>query len=217
MTQKPYIERIVGEERYQRWRQIPNYQDRVDMASSLLFFHAVNGTNEFFAGNDWDEILIKRGIGTVLNIATYKYMNRYLDWMRKKLDPKNICVDTKVRLKKEKKGFTKEQLDEVFRGVHPAREGREIPITSLYQRLGIKKYDRKAEFVSYSNKFREVLIPIKYGFGNISNPIISKGMKVQKGDVIASSEENELTVPVHASIAGIVKDVTQNGILISTN
>lgn len=134
-----------------------------------------------------------------------------------KLDPKNICVDTKVRLKKEKKGFTKEQLEEVFRDIHPARDGREIPITSLYQRLGIKKYDRKAEFVSYSNKFREVLIPIKYGFGNISNPIISKGMKVQKGDVIASSEENELTVPVHASIAGIVKDVTQNGILISTN
>jgi len=91
MTQRPYIERIVGDEMYQRWRQIPNYQDRVDMASSLLFFHAVNGTNEFFAGNDWDEILIKRGIGTVLNIATYKYMNRYLDWMRKKFDPENTA------------------------------------------------------------------------------------------------------------------------------
>ncbi len=134
-----------------------------------------------------------------------------------KLDPKNICVDTKIKLKEEKKGFTKAQLDEVFRDIHPAREGREIPITSLYQRLGIKKYDRKAEFISVPNDFNKVVVPFKYGFGNISTPIVSKGMKVNKGDVIAVSSHNESSVPVHASISGIVKDVTDNGILISTN
>lgn len=134
-----------------------------------------------------------------------------------KLDPKSICVDTKIKLKEEKKGFTKDQLDEVFRDIHPAREGREIPITSLYQRLGIKKYDRKAEFISSSFKFNEVNIPVKYGFGNVSTPIVSKGMKVKKGDVIAISSANELSVPVHASISGIIKDVTDNGILISAN
>ncbi len=87
MTQKPYIERVVGSETYQRWSQITAYKDRVDMASSLLFFHIVNGTNEVLAGNDWDEVLLKRSVGTVLNIATYKYLNRYMDWMRGKLDP----------------------------------------------------------------------------------------------------------------------------------
>ncbi len=78
----PYIERFIGTERYERWRQLHNYRDRVDMASSLLFFNIVNGANEFYAGNDWDEILLKRAIGTGINILTYKQMNRYVDWMR---------------------------------------------------------------------------------------------------------------------------------------
>ncbi len=55
-----------------------------------------------------------------------------------KLDPKNICADIKVKLRRENKGFTKKQTEEAFRDVHPAREGREIPISSLYQRLRLK-------------------------------------------------------------------------------
>lgn len=134
-----------------------------------------------------------------------------------KLDPKSICVDSKIRLKEENKGFTKKDLDEVFREIHPARDGREIPITSLYQRLGIKKYDRKAEFISYEKKLSKVLIPLKYGFGNNPDPVVSEGMKVKKGDLLASSGENGISVPVHSSINGIVKDVSHNGILITAN
>ncbi len=78
-----------------------------------------------------------------------------------KLDPKNICADTKLSLREEKKGFTKEEMEEVFRDVHPAREGREIPISILYQRLGIKSYDRKADFKTFNKKVDEVFTSIK--------------------------------------------------------
>ena len=134
-----------------------------------------------------------------------------------KLDPKNICVDTKVKLREEEKGFTREEEEEVFRDVHPVREGREIPITSLYQRLGLKHYDRKAEFKNIDKNISEVLIPLKYNFGKSANPVVKIGSKVKEGEMIASTEEDDLGVPVHSSIDGIVKDISEKGILISKN
>ncbi len=132
-----------------------------------------------------------------------------------KLDPKNICADTKLKLREEKKGFTKEQMEEVFRGVHPAREGREIPISILYQRLGIKSYDRKAKFKHFNKKVEELFIPLKYNFGKAAKPIVNIGSKVTNGEMIASTDENDLSVPVHASIDGYVKSISDKGILIS--
>lgn len=132
-----------------------------------------------------------------------------------KLDPKNICADTKVMLREEKKGFTPEETLEVFRDVHPAREGREIPITSLYRRLGIKKYDRKAEFKNFDMAVSEVLIPLKYNFGAAATPVVSAGQRVKKGQVIASADEDNLSVPMHSSIDGTVKTISGRGILIS--
>ena len=135
-----------------------------------------------------------------------------------KLDPKNICTDIKSKLKEEKKGFTKEQMDEAFRDVHPAREGREIPIANLYQRLGLKPYDRKAGFKTFDkNTINELLIPLKYNFGQRAKPIVRVGSKVKTGEMIASTEENDLSVPVHSSVNGIVKSISEKGILISAN
>lgn len=134
-----------------------------------------------------------------------------------KLDPKNICADTKVRLREENRGFTKAQLEEAFRDVHPAREGREIPITNLYQRLGLKPYDRKAEFSPFSKKIREVMIPLKYNFGKAPQPVVKAGSEVTAGTLIASTDENDLSVPVHSSVDGTVKSINEKGILITAN
>jgi cobalamin reductase len=135
-----------------------------------------------------------------------------------KLDPKNICTDIKIKLKEEKKDFTKEQMDEAFRDIHPAREGREIPISNLYQRLGLKSYDRKADFKTFNNNIvNELYIPLKYNFGKAAKPIVNNGSKVKEGDMIASSDKNDLGVPVHSGISGVVKAITENGILISAN
>ena len=132
-----------------------------------------------------------------------------------KLDPKNVCVDNKVRLRDEKKGFTKAEMEEAFRDVHPAREGREIPISNLYQRLGLKPYDRKAEYADFNSEVAQVSIPLKYNFGNAAEPIVRTGTQVKAGDVIASTDENDLGVPVHSSIDGIVKYIGPESIVIS--
>lgn len=134
-----------------------------------------------------------------------------------KLDPKNICADIKAKLREEKKGFTEEQMEEAFRDVHPAREGREIPIANLYQRLGIKPYDRKAEFKIFDKGIKELLIPLKYNFAKAANVAVSVGSKVTAGEMLTSAGENDLSVPVHSGINGIVKAISEKGILISAN
>jgi Na+-translocating ferredoxin:NAD+ oxidoreductase RnfC subunit len=134
-----------------------------------------------------------------------------------KLDPKNICADTKLALSGENKVLIQEQLNALFRDVHPVREGREIPISGLYQRLGIKKYDRKAEFKFFDKNIKQVLIPLKNKFGSHLKPIINEGSKVTAGQIIAMNDEDILTVPVHASIDGIIKSISEKGILISAN
>jgi Na+-translocating ferredoxin:NAD+ oxidoreductase RnfC subunit len=134
-----------------------------------------------------------------------------------KLDPKNICADTKVKLRTGNGGFTKEQTAEAFRDVHPAREGREIPISSLYRRLGLTPYDRTAEYKSFDLRVSELLIPVRYSFGNGARAIVKPGSKVRAGEIIASADDNDLSVPVHSGMDGTVKSVSDSGILISAN
>jgi Na+-translocating ferredoxin:NAD+ oxidoreductase RnfC subunit len=133
-----------------------------------------------------------------------------------KLDPKNICADTKINLRKENKGFTKQELEVVFRDVHPVREGREIPISMLYQRLGIKAYDRKADFVRNDRKVKEVLIPLKNNFGEDASAAVNIGAQVRRGELIGTVPEEKLGTPIHASINGVVSQITATGIQISS-
>ncbi len=132
-----------------------------------------------------------------------------------KLDPKNVCADNKARLRKENKGFTKAQMEEAFRDVHPAREGREIPISNLYQRLGLKPYDRKAEYTDFNKRIAEVVIPLKYNFGKAADPVVKVGAEVKAGEMVADQDENDLSAPVHSSIDGIVKSIKPDSIVIS--
>lgn len=120
-------------------------------------------------------------------------------------------------MKDRRNGFTNEDFEKLMRDIHPAREGREIPVSSLYQRLGIKQYDRKAAYKNFDKKIKEVIIPLKYNFGKAAIPVVSTGSKVSAGELIATAEENDLNVPVHSGINGTIKNISGKGILISAN
>lgn len=134
-----------------------------------------------------------------------------------KLDPRNICADTKKRLKKEKKGFSKSETESLFRDVHPARSEREIPISILYQRLGIKKYDRKAHFVNLSSDIPEVEIDLRSHIGQGGTPCVKPGDKILKGQLVGKVDDDSLGTPFHSSINGTVKEIVNNSIIISSN
>jgi Na+-translocating ferredoxin:NAD+ oxidoreductase RnfC subunit len=120
------------------------------------------------------------------------------------LDPKNICVDAKGISRQAGKKRSDEELKQLFRPAHPARKGREIPISTLYTRLGLTPYDQKAEFQRTDFRPREVSIPLGTHIGRPAEPVVKRGDIVKRGEVIASVESSQLGCPVHASIDGRV-------------
>jgi Na+-translocating ferredoxin:NAD+ oxidoreductase RnfC subunit len=133
------------------------------------------------------------------------------------LDPKNICLDSKKVLKEKGLSFTEAELDKVFRDVHPAREGREVPISTLYQRLGLVPYDRHAHYIDTALQANEVTIPLNSHIGQPAQAIVKTGDTLKKGDVIGNIENDALGCPVHASIDGKVISVNDEEIKISAS
>ncbi len=132
------------------------------------------------------------------------------------LDPKSICVDAKQLLKENQLTRTPEELDVLFRDVHPSRKAREIPITSVYQRLGLKKYDRHADFFDNNIKPKTVVIPLDSHIGAPSVPIVRVGDNVRKGDPLSSVSDDKLGCPSHSSIDGKVTMIDAAGVHIAS-
>ncbi len=131
------------------------------------------------------------------------------------LDPRNICVDGKAILRQNKDGWTDAELERYSRGPHPARKGREIPIKTLYTRLGLKPYDRKASYVKSDWQPNSVTIPLNSHIGKPADPAVGEGNKVRCGDVIGTVDDDQLGCPVHASIDGRVSAISSTTITIT--
>ena len=131
------------------------------------------------------------------------------------LDPKNICVDAKALLRENNESRTELELETLFREPHPARKGREIPISTLYTRLGLNPYDRKAEFVKSDWMPSSVEILLDSHVGKPATATVGEGDRVKRGDVIGTVDGDNLGCPVHASIDGRVTAVSASSICIS--
>lgn len=131
------------------------------------------------------------------------------------LDPKNMCVDAKKLLRENGLSRTEEELETLFTKPHPSRKGREIPIQTLYTRLGLRPYDRKADFVRTDLRPARVAVPLNSHVGRPAAPIVSVGASVRRGDVIATVPDDQLGCPAHASIDGRVTAITETNVEIS--
>ena len=125
------------------------------------------------------------------------------------LDPKNICVDAKKLLRERRLGRTEGELQVLFREPHAVRKGREIPIRTLYTRLGLNAYDHQPVFRRFDWQPSAVLIPLAGHVGQPARPVVRPGDRVRCGDVIGRGDEGQLGCPVHASIDGRVTAVKQ--------
>lgn len=131
------------------------------------------------------------------------------------LDPKNICVDAKQILRERNMSREPEELAVLFRDPHPARKGREIPIPTLYQRLGLTPYNRPASFVPRRLQPRHVTIPLDSHIGSPATVRVAIGDEVQVGQMLGDVEEDQLGCPAHASISGRVTAITDRAVQIS--
>jgi Na+-translocating ferredoxin:NAD+ oxidoreductase RnfC subunit len=111
------------------------------------------------------------------------------------------------------------QLPRAIRGF---RDGRRPSVGSLIPRLGLTHYDIAAPLVEKVAEVHRVRLSLRQpactgrDIGAPSVPQVSIGERVRLGDVIADVKTTDLGVPLHASIPGVITDVTDEFIEIHT-
>jgi len=98
--------------------------------------------------------------------------------------------------------------------VDPARDLKRVPISRMIAKLGITEYDVPAPMAG-EVVTDTVKIPLKMHIGAPAVSVVEKGAAVKAGDLIADIKEGALGAKVHASIDGIVTEVTGEAITIS--
>ncbi len=53
----------------------------------------------------------------------------------------------------------------------------------------------------------QIILPLSQHIGAPAIPVVRKGQAVERGQLIAEAAENALSVPIHASVSGVVKDI----------
>lgn len=103
--------------------------------------------------------------------------------------------------------------------VSAGRAYRKVPEVRLAARLGVSKYDVEAplqedDYWKKEQQIHKVKILLSQHIGAPAQPIVEKGAVVKAGDQIAKPG-NGLSVGIHASVDGVVQEVTDKYIVIS--
>lgn len=101
--------------------------------------------------------------------------------------------------------------------VKEERNGRYILKSRLTARLGLTEYNHSAPLDESEYKPKKVKLLLSQHIGKPAAAVVKMGDTVKAGDVIAAADENALGVNIHASINGIVTDVTEKYIVITAN
>ncbi|OPZ66597.1 MAG: Electron transport complex protein RnfC [bacterium ADurb.Bin478] len=91
-----------------------------------------------------------------------------------------------------------------------------MPVKQLMRRLGVTDYDSHAEFVETSPHPEQVRIPLKQHVGVAAEAMVKVGEKVERGRLIGRIPEGKLAAAVHASISGVIAEVTTEAVTIRT-
>lgn len=94
--------------------------------------------------------------------------------------------------------------------VTPGREFMKIPSQRLINRLGLASYNVAAPLAEVDYRPGKVTIPLKQHIGAPAQPVVAAGQKVERGQVIGEIPEGALGAVVHASISGVVREVSHN-------
>ncbi len=90
-----------------------------------------------------------------------------------------------------------------------------IPTDRLIARLGLFDYYSKHVEEVLTLRPKHVRLALSQHIGKPSIPIVSKGERVKLGQLIATIPDNSLGAHLHASIEGIVSDITETHITLN--
>lgn len=124
------------------------------------------------------------------------------------LDPKGATVIEKRRLRDQIKRWEKGPIS-----AHPMYEYRKVPTKKLMQRLDVLQFKDEGPLRDLSIEPKSVRVSLNQHVGTPAAAVVSKGQHVKKYDLIGKAA-GRISSNVHASIDGVVREISGNEILI---
>ena len=98
--------------------------------------------------------------------------------------------------------------------VKKQRSLRRVPISRLRARLGLDQYNVKAPLDESYIIVDQVRIKLSQHIGAPAVPVVKVGDMVEEGQKLGEAAPNALSLPVHASIVGVVTEINDREIVI---
>ena len=126
------------------------------------------------------------------------------------LYPREACEDAKRDLRAG--GVRVEQKRPLQ--PHPMKEARRVPVSQLRRRLKLDEFESDAPYDPTPVAPEAVWVRMGQHVGKPATPVVQPGDRVEKGDTIGRVAESDLGVDLHASISGVVEEVTATHVCI---
>jgi len=127
------------------------------------------------------------------------------------LDPKGATVIEKRILAQQNNTWNGPEVQP-----HPFYDYRKVPTKKLMQRLDVLKFNDTGPLSEIEFKSDMVRIPLSQHIGAAARPVVEKNQRIKKYDLIARSDEN-VSAAIHASIDGVIKEISDFEIIIQGN
>lgn len=125
------------------------------------------------------------------------------------LSPRMLLAACKLELRKA--GIKPQPQPEPV--VNPDRPLRQVPMSRLTSRIGLKKYNKSAPIIEAVPDFKKVTLLLSQHVGSPSVPIVKKGDEVHEKQLIANAGDG-LSVALHSPVNGVVTAVGKTAIII---
>jgi len=133
------------------------------------------------------------------------------------LDPKNVCAENKRRLLAEGRRWQNPPFNPSRPGLH--LNNRKAPMARLMSKLGLRQFRNVGPLREELLATEKVGIKLKQHAGAACRPLVAVGRRVRRGDLIGRPPVTDgkpaLGAPIHASIDGIVADISHGVIWIA--
>jgi Na+-translocating ferredoxin:NAD+ oxidoreductase RnfC subunit len=96
----------------------------------------------------------------------------------------------------------------------PYRDFRRVPMYRLINRLGLNRYDVPAPLTDAPAEFRRARLALRQHLGVAALPVVQVGDRVQAGDLVGEIPPVAMGARVHASLSGVVREVSPEVVVI---
>jgi Na+-translocating ferredoxin:NAD+ oxidoreductase RnfC subunit len=126
------------------------------------------------------------------------------------LYPKEACDDSRAEMRRMNMKWSGPMTVKP----HAMRDGRHVPIKTLTRKLNVQHYDLPAPFWTGHLEPARLVLPLKQSAGSPCQPKVKAGDRVSAGQLIAEPAPNALGANLHAPMAGKVREVTSQTIIL---